>query len=87
MSHGSFSISDMREKDPGSDLSFRVAGKIKDFHKFIEQPGFDFSKGEIELGNEITGNVKGSLSMHIPLLDEVEFKHVSVSGDLRLTDI
>ena len=87
LSHGIFSISDLRQKDPGSDLSFRVAGKLRKFHSFLNQPGFKFLDGKLEAGSEVKGNLKGTVNMHIPLVDELTFKHVSLNADLRLTNI
>ncbi|MCP4935429.1 MAG: hypothetical protein GY927_14810, partial [bacterium] len=85
LSHGNFSISDLREDDPGSDLSFRLEGKIQDLIKFTNQPALKTARNTGDVGNRIDGDLKGVVNMHIPLKDDLEFSEIRLNGNLRLT--
>ena len=85
LSHGSYTISDLREKDPQSDLSFRLEGQAQDLIRFINQPALKSARKTGYIANRIDGTLKGVVSMHIPLKDDLEFKDIGLNGNLRLT--
>jgi AsmA-like C-terminal region/Protein of unknown function len=87
LSHGSYTISDMRKKVPDSDLNFRVAGEAQDLLKFIDQPALKFARNSGIAANKIDGKLKGVISVHIPLKKHLEFKDVALNGNLRLRDM
>ena len=87
VSHGSYTISDLRKKNPVSDLNFRVAGDAKDLLRFINQPALKLSTKTVLAPDGIDGKLKGVVSMNIPLRDDVELKDISLKGNLRLTDM
>ncbi len=85
LSHGNYSISDLREEDPVSNLSFRLEGKAQDLIKFINQPALKSARKTGYLANRIDGNLKGVVNMHIPLKDNLQFNEIGLDGNLRLT--
>ncbi len=87
ISHGSFAITDLRKKFPDSDLNFRLAGRARDLIAFVRQPALEIGQPSGELSNKISGNLRGVVSMHIPLKKEFSFADVSMNGDLRLENI
>jgi hypothetical protein len=87
VSHGSYTISDLRKKHPDSDLNFRIAGKARDLMQFIQQPTLKLSRQMSLPGKRIDGNLKGVISMHIPLIKNLKFKDIALNGDLRLRDM
>ena len=85
LSHGSFTIADLREKDPGSDLNFRLAGIAQDLIKYVNQPALRTARKAKLVSNGMDGSLKGVISMHIPLKDDLEFNEIRLNGNLRLT--
>ncbi len=85
LSHGNFSVSDLREEDPGANLSFRLEGKAQDITRFINQPALKTTGMTGNMANRIDGNLKGVVNMHIPLKDDLDFNNIGLNGNLRLT--
>ncbi len=87
LSHGNYSISDLRQKHPDSDLSFRIAGTVRDIAGLVDRmaPRSGPHKGLVASG--IDGKVKGVVTMHIPLVKDVQFSDIVPGGDLRIGDL
>lgn len=87
ISHGHYTISDLRKETPGSDISFRVAGEAQDLLKFIQQPALKLAKKTGIVANQIEGKLKGVISLHVPLKDDVNFEDITLKADLRLRNM
>jgi len=87
ISHGSFAIADLRKEFPDSDLNFRLAGRARDLIAFVRQPALEIGQPSGDLSNSINGDLRGVVSMHIPLKKEFSFADVSMNGDLRLENM
>ncbi|MCF6198284.1 MAG: DUF3971 domain-containing protein [Hyphomicrobiaceae bacterium] len=87
ISHGSFTIADLRKEYPDSDLNFRLAGRARDLISFVRQPAVEVGQPPGDLSNRINGDLKGVVSMHIPLKKNVTFSDISLNGDLRLENM
>ena len=87
ISHGSFAIADLRKENPDSDLNFRLAGRARDLISFVRQPTLEIGQPSGDLSNRIKGDLKGVVSMHIPLKKKVLFADLSLNGDLRLENM
>ncbi len=87
LSHGSYSIADLRKEHPASDLNFRMAGRAQDLLEFLDQPALKSARRSGFASNRIDGNLKGVISMNIPLKKDLQFKDIALSGNLRLRDM
>lgn len=87
LSHGSFTIADLRKHTMEADISFHVAGNAEGLRRFLEQPelGFDHGGGWPSGGTK--GAVQGIVSMHMPLKDDLKQTDISLKGDLRIRNL
>jgi hypothetical protein len=85
--NGQFAIDDMRPHFPNAEIRFKGTGEVASVLELLDQPPLGYVKAIGFKPNLINGQVSSVFKIGFPLLKDLKFKQMSLSGKTRITDL
>jgi hypothetical protein len=86
-SDGQFAIDDLRPHFPNADIRFKGAGEVGAILELLDQPPLGYVKAVGFKPNLVSGQTAAAFRIGFPLLKELHFKQMSLSGKTRVSDL
>ncbi|HZV20182.1 MAG TPA: AsmA-like C-terminal region-containing protein, partial [Hyphomicrobiales bacterium] len=84
---GQFIIDDLRPHFPIAEVHFKGAGEVAGVLELLDQPSLGYVRAVGFKPNLINGQASSSFKITFPLLKELKFKQMGLSGKTRVTDL
>ncbi|MGA7326026.1 MAG: AsmA-like C-terminal region-containing protein [Rhodomicrobium sp.] len=84
---GQLQIEDLRPHFPNAEIRFRGAGEVASVLELLDQPSLGYVKAVGFKPNLINGQVSSAFKIGLPLLKDVKFAQMTLSGKSRVSDI
>ncbi len=86
-SSGQLVIDDMRPHFPNAEIRFKGTGEVAAVLELLDQPPLGYVKAVGFKPNLINGQASAAFKIGFPLLRELKFKQMSLSGKTRISDL
>ena len=84
---GQFIIDDLRPRIPNGEVRFKGAGEAAAVMELLDQPPLGYVKAVGFKPDLINGQVSTSFDIKFPLLRDLKFKQMDLSGKARVSDL
>ena len=85
--NGQFAIDDMRPHFPNAEIRFKGTGEVASVLELLDQPPLGYVKAVGFKPNLVNGQVSSAFKIGFPLLKDLKFKQMSLSGKTRVFDL
>jgi hypothetical protein len=87
LSGGQFIVGDLRPRFPYGELHFKGDGEVTSALELLDHEPLGYVKAVGMKTDILNGTVAASFSLGIPMMKEVKFKQLTLSGKARVSDI
>jgi hypothetical protein len=87
LSEGEFIVGDLRQRFPNGEIHFKGGGDVRAALEFLDQPRLGYIHAVGMKTDMLDGAVAASFSIGLPLLKDVKFKQLALSGKARVSDM
>ncbi len=86
-SDGQFLVQDLRPEFPDAEVHFKSVGEVATVLELLDQPPLNYVKAVGFKPNLINGQAQTAFQIKFPVLKELQFKQLTISGKSRITDL
>jgi hypothetical protein len=87
LSEGEFVVGDLRQRFPEGEVHFKGGGDVGEVLEFLDQPRLGYVHAVGMKTDMLGGKVATAFSITLPLLKDVKFSQLSLSGKARVTEM